>query len=140
MAPTRFSTTNCWLNTSESRAQVTRARLSMLPPAANPTSTRTGFCGQFCAKADGAASDAAKAAPDAMSERREMIGMVRITKDSPKRYGRTNPPGLPHAQHGQRCGAQSRRQHVCSDRARRYCALSPLWGEGCPVVQHRHRG
>ena len=39
----------------------------MLPPAAKPTSTRTGFCGQACAKADGAASDAANAAPDVSS-------------------------------------------------------------------------
>ena len=45
----------------------------MLPPAAKPTSTRTGLCGQFCAKAGGAASDAANAAPDVSSERREMI-------------------------------------------------------------------
>jgi hypothetical protein len=50
----------------------------MLPPAAKPTSTRTGLVGQFCAKADGAASDAANAAPDVSSERREMNGMVMV--------------------------------------------------------------
>src|SRR5258706_4145313 len=51
IAPTRFSTTNCWPNTSLKRWQVSRAILSMLPPAAKPTNTLTGFCGHACASA-----------------------------------------------------------------------------------------
>src|SRR5258705_2985268 len=113
IAPTRFSTTNCWPNTSLMRAQVTRARLSMLPPAAKPTNTRTGFCGQFCANADGAASDAANAAPDVSSSLRETIGVdvidvvIILITLLPQQCGSKDREPLPQAQHGRRCGARS---------------------------------
>src|SRR5688572_6152188 len=85
----------------------------MLPPAAKPTSTRTGLLGQFCAKAGGAASDAANAAPDVSSERREMNGMVRITL-VPQQSRHTGRQALPQPQHGRRCGARSRTQKVAA--------------------------
>src|SRR5882672_2749165 len=50
-APGRFSTTNCWPSAPVHFAASMRARVSGLPPGARPTRTRTGFCGQACARA-----------------------------------------------------------------------------------------
>src|SRR5262249_40025789 len=48
LPPTRFSTTNCCENVSLRRAAARRPMRSILPPAANGTSTLTGLCGQVC--------------------------------------------------------------------------------------------
>jgi hypothetical protein len=56
LPPTRFSTTNCWPNASLRREAASRPITSILPPAANGTSTFAGRCGHTCASADPAAS------------------------------------------------------------------------------------
>src|SRR5688500_12468726 len=48
-APPRLSTTNCWPRYSDSLFENTRAVMSLPPPGANGTMTRTGFVGYFCA-------------------------------------------------------------------------------------------
>ena len=53
-------------------AQVRRATLSMLPPAAKPTRTLTGFCGQSCACAAPAGSPASAPNDHAGRRAREM--------------------------------------------------------------------
>ena len=87
MAPTRFSTRNCCPNASLRRCPVRRATLSMLPPAANPTRSRTGFCGQLCACAMPVALTAASAAADASSVRREIGVAILFMVSLPGRVG-----------------------------------------------------
>ena len=67
----------------------------------------TGFCGQFCAKADGAASDVAANATQVLSsERREISGVVVIRMTTtPNNAGLTDRQALPQPQHGRLCGA-----------------------------------
>src|SRR5688572_19098958 len=48
-APPRLSTTNCWPRNSESLFENTRAVMSLPPPGANGTMTRTGLTGYFWA-------------------------------------------------------------------------------------------
>src|SRR5688572_17738926 len=48
-APPRLSTTNCWPRYSESLFENTRAVMSLPPPGANGTMTRTGLVGYFWA-------------------------------------------------------------------------------------------
>src|SRR5690349_6186273 len=57
-APERLSTMNCCPNSCASFAVSTRAMMSVLPPGANGTATRTGLSGHFpaCASACGAAA------------------------------------------------------------------------------------
>src|SRR3984957_11271679 len=47
--PPRFSTKNCWRRRAESFCDTRRAITSVGPPAGNPTTTRTGWFGYFCA-------------------------------------------------------------------------------------------
>jgi hypothetical protein len=44
-APGRFSTTNCWPRRCDSHCAISRATISVEPPAAKPTMTRTGCVG-----------------------------------------------------------------------------------------------
>src|ERR1700712_5351870 len=70
-APGLFSTTNCWPNSSEILAATTRARMSVVPPAANGTISLTGRVAHPSARARRGHSDSApSAAPAIRSERR----------------------------------------------------------------------
>ena len=52
-APARLSTMNCWPKALVSSGASARARMSVVPPAANGTTMRTGLVGQWlCACAD----------------------------------------------------------------------------------------
>src|SRR6187399_1186693 len=55
-APPRLSTTNCWPRYSESLFENWRAVMSLPPPGANGTTTRTGLAGYCCASAGHATS------------------------------------------------------------------------------------
>src|SRR6478752_3956879 len=55
-APGRFSTMNCWPRASDSPSARMRVATSVPPPAPNPIKTWTGFDGQSCANAEGAAA------------------------------------------------------------------------------------
>src|SRR5690242_6927495 len=54
-APPRLSTTNCWPRASESFCENWRAEMSLPPPGANGTMTRTGLVG-YCWACAGAAA------------------------------------------------------------------------------------
>src|SRR5947209_3424800 len=74
-APALFSTTNCWPNSSDTFAATTRARMSVVPPAANGTTNFTGRVGQSAARARRNGS-AASAAPLIRTARR--VGRRRV--------------------------------------------------------------
>src|SRR5258705_2714832 len=70
-APALFSTMNCWPNSSEILAATTRARMSVVPPAAKGTTSLTGRVGHCSARAGRGESDSApSAAAPVRTERR----------------------------------------------------------------------
>src|SRR3954454_12256122 len=81
-APALFSTTNCWPNSSDIFAATTRARMSVVPPAANGTTNRTGRAGQLSARARRDSSGSApSAAPPSITLRRVGRGGRGLRKD-----------------------------------------------------------
>src|SRR5947207_3733062 len=73
-APPRVSITTCWPHTSESRSPMTRAMMSVAPPAANGTITRTKRFGQACCANAGRATRPAEAA--ARKRRRSSMALA----------------------------------------------------------------
>jgi len=70
-APALFSTMNCWPNSSETLAATTRAKMSVVPPAANGTTSLTGRDGHCSARAPrGIDVNAPNAVPPIRTERR----------------------------------------------------------------------
>src|SRR6478609_2648130 len=80
-APARLSTMNCWPNALDSSGAIARARMSVVPPAANGTTMRTGLVGQLLWAQDGAAMRASAVATEAASAVRRLEGEERKEKE-----------------------------------------------------------
>src|SRR6188474_797222 len=71
-APARLSTMNCWPNAFDSSGATARARMSVVPPAANGTTILTGFVGQLPCAAAGRTARQARPAASASAARRSV--------------------------------------------------------------------
>ena len=77
-APARFSTTTDWPSASPSAGARVRATTSRLPPGAKGTTSVTGFCGNFCARAGDASARAVSAAEGGAGHAAELLLHHRI--------------------------------------------------------------
>src|SRR5690242_2936024 len=77
-APPRLSTTNCWPRISDNFAENTRAVMSLPPPGANGTITRTGLVG-YCWAWTGAAAVASRPAQSIAVVGRKNIDFIQFS-------------------------------------------------------------
>src|SRR5262249_22177863 len=85
-APGLFSTTACWPQMRESRSVVRRATVSVEPPGANGTTTRTGRVGQSSALAL-RATGGRKAETPAERDETAAVDHARSSPDAARRNG-----------------------------------------------------